>query len=206
MFVRFFKTIFLGRSISDAYLAAHWDSIFYPLRAGPNFGLDPGVVQVFMPQLFFVSDFWHHAIPVWNQFTGFGAPLLADPEAFVLAPVFALFYMFPSMYMWNITLVLELLVCSISTYLLAIELECSVVGAVAAALLFTFCPWGQYHLEVLGTSICLTSVVFLFFVRAAKRKSLWHTVAAGIVAALVVLSGHPEISFVSILTACLFMC
>jgi hypothetical protein len=204
--IRFYKTIFRGKSISDIYLAAHWDSIFYPLRAGPNFGMDPTLAQQYMPQLFFLSDYWRHGIPLWNKFTGFGVPFLADPQTFVFSPIFAPFAVFPGMHTWDVMLILELMICAISTYFLALEFESGFIAATAAALMFAFCPWVQSQIEIFGSSICLTPVVFLFFARAAKQKSLWHAVIAGCMAAADVLSGHPEISFVTIIFACLLAC
>jgi len=162
-----------------------------------------------MPQMFFVSDYyWHHAIPLWNQFNGFGMPLLADPQSFVFSPLCSLFYLIPNMYVWNLTMVLKFLISAVSTYFLCLEFEFSAIAASATALLFTFCPWNQLEGEQLGNSngICLTPIVFLFMIRAVKRKSLWHTVAAGVAIAIDLLSAHPEISFVTILFGCLLMC
>jgi hypothetical protein len=206
IFIRFFKTIFLGKSISDIYLLAHWDSMFYPWRAGQNFATDPTPVQLLLPQLAFVSEYWHHAIPLWNQLSGFGVPLLADPEAFVFSPSFVLFGLFPSIQTWNATLILEMAICAVSTYFLCLQFEASVVAALTAALLFTFCPWVQYEIELFGNAICLVPLLCLGFVLIAKGNSPWYTVPAGIVAAAVVLSGSPELSFVSILFACLLSC
>jgi hypothetical protein len=205
LLIRFSETIFGGKSISNLYLNTHWDSLFYQFKAGPNFGMDPSFIQLSAPYLFFVSDYWHSGLPLWNQFTGFGAPLLADPQAFVLSPLFALFRLIPQMHVWNITLVIQLAICLASTYFLCLEFEGTALSAVIAALLFTFCPWVQFETELLGQGICLTPVVFLFFVRAAKSKSLWYAVFAGFAAAVDLLSAHPEMSFMTILFACLLM-
>ncbi len=206
LFVRFFRTIVLSKPISKLFLLAHWDSLFYPLRTGQAFGMDQSVVQQYLPYRFFIAQCWRHGVPLWNKLSGFGMPLLADPQSFALSPIFALFTLFPNMQTWNIILVLELAIGAISTYLLCRELEIDLVGSFVAALLFSFCPWVQWQLELLGNGICLTPLVFLFFVRMTKRKSFWNVVFAGLVLAIDILHAHPEIAFTTAMFAVLLAC
>ncbi len=205
LFLRFFQTIILAKPISKLFLVSIWDSLFYPNRVGHSLPVDYALVLLLLPYRFFVADYWHHGIPLWNQFNGFGMPLLADPQALVFSPMFAFFYLFPSIYTWNITLIAELAVGAVSTYLLCREFKFDFVAGIVAALLFAFSPWVQWQLEPLGAGICLTPFVFLFFVRAAKNKSIWHTMLAGVAAAVDVLSSHPEVCFVTIIFACLLL-
>lgn len=204
--VRFFKTLFFAKSISKLFLLSQWDSLFYSLRSGPSLYVDPSLIEQHLPCRFFVAACWHHGVPLWNELSGFGMPLLADPQAFVLSPIFALFYFFPSMHAWNCDLIIRLAIGAVSIYFLSRELELSFIGALTAALLFIFCPYIQWHVELLGNGYCLIPFVFLFFVRAAKRKSLWHAVLAGVAAAIDLLSAHPEVAFTTIMFACLLMC
>lgn len=206
LFVRFFQTIVLAKPISKLFLVSVWDSLFYPHRVGQSLPVDYALPLLLLPYRFFVADYWHHAIPLWNQFNGFGMPLLADPQALVFSPIFFFFYLFPSLYSWDITLIAELAIGAVSTYLLCRELDLDFVAGLVAALLFAFCPWVQWQLEPLGSGICLTPFVLLFFARTAKRKSLWNAVLAGFAAAIDVLSSHPEVCFVTIIFACLLMC
>ena len=133
-------------------------------------------------------------------------PLLADPQSFTFSPIFALFFLMPTIYMWNQIIIIELVIGAISTYLLCLELEFSCIAALSAGLLFAFCPWVQWQCELIGNGICLTPFVFLFFAKAAKKQSIWYTVLAGIAAAIDVLAAHPEMAFVSIAFATLLMC
>lgn len=206
IFTRFYQTILFGKTISKLFLIAEWDSLFASFKSGLNLDMDPSLVQQHIPYRFLVAECWHHGIPLWNEFSGFGMPLLADPQAFVFSPIFALFYMFPSMQMWNMVLILELVIGAISTYFLCREFEIGFIAATCGALLFTFCPWMQWQLELLGNGHCLVPFVCLFFVRAAKNKSLWNAVMAGMAAGIDILSAHPEISFVTIMFACFLMC
>ncbi len=206
MFVRFFQTIVLAKPISKLFLVSVWDSLFYPNRVGHSLGVDSALVLLLLPYRFFVADYWHHGVPLWNQFSGFGMPLLADPQAFVFSPIFAFFYMFPSVYNWNVTLIAELAIAALCTFFLCRELELGSIESLVGSLLFAFCPWVQWQIEILGPGICLTPFVFWLFARAARRTSPWNAVLAGIAAAIDILSSHPEASFVTIIFACLLMC
>jgi len=130
-------------------------------------------------------------------------PLVADPQAFVFSPLDVLFTLLPSIHTWDLTLVFELFIGAVSTYFLAREFEFKATGALTAALLFIFCPWVQWELELLGRGICLTPFVFLFFVKMSKRNSFEKAALAGIAAAVVILSSHPEMAFISIMSAVL---
>jgi hypothetical protein len=206
VFLRFFRTIVLHKSISKLYLIALWDSMFYSKSSGESFNIDPSLVQQHLPQRFFIADLWHHAIPLWNAFSGFGMPLLADPQTFVFSPLFALFTLCPSMYCWNMTLITELLIGAVCTYLLCRELGLTYLGSSVASLLFTFCPYIDSQLELLGNGNCLIPFVFLFFMRAAKRRSIWSTILVGVASAILLLSAHPEAAFVTICFGVLILC
>ncbi len=179
--------------------------MFFCSEIRPNFGIDGSLLLLHTPYRFFVAQCWRHGIPLWNNLSGFGMPLLADPQSFTLSPLYALFYLFPTMYMWNQIIIIELAIGAICTYLLCLELEFGFIAAFSAALLFAFSPWIQWQSELLGPGICLTPFVFLFFARAAKKRSLWFTVLAGIAAAIDILASHPEMAFVSIAFATLLM-
>jgi hypothetical protein len=198
LLARFFQTIAFGKSLSKIFLTAHWDSLFYSLRAGSSFSVDGSLIQIDMPYKFFVASCWHRGMPLWNALSGLGMPLLADPQAAVLSPLFAPFYLLPTLYVWNMILIMELALAAISTYYLCREFECSKFAAMAGALMFSFCPFVQWQLEILGSGICLVPFVFLFFARAGRLKSWNGAILAGIAAGLDVITAHPEVSFATV--------
>ncbi len=206
LFIRFYKTIFGVQSISKEFLAAHWDSLFYTLKAGQNFGMDSSFCNLFIPYRFFVAEYWHHGLPLWNQLNGFGMPLLADPQSFPFSPLYAIFTLFPSMQTWNILLIIQLAIAGVSIYFLCRELQLDFIAALIASLLFIFCPFLQWQTELMGTGFCLTPFVFLFFTRMANKGSFWNIVFAGLAAAIDILSAHPEIAFVTIFFAAIWTC
>ncbi len=203
---RFFKTIFLEQSISRIFLLAHWDSLFYHLRSGQSLSMDPSLVQLFIPYNCFVADYWHHGLPLWNQLSGFGMPLIADPQAMVFSPLHAAYILFTGLHTREIILVFKILLGAISTYFLCRELKLDFVGALIAALLFAFCPWLQWQLELMGRGSNFVPFVFFFFARLAKKDSFKNIVLASIAAATDILSSHPEIAFITIIFASIFTC
>jgi hypothetical protein len=206
LFVRFFKTIVWHEPISKIFLTAHWDSLFYELRTGQSFSIDGSLVQIDLPYRFFIASCWHHGIPLWNGLSGLGMPLLADPQAAVLSPLFGPFYLAPSIITWNLVLILELVLAAICSYFLCREFECSNLVAVGGALVFVFCPFVQWQLELLGSGICLIPLVFLAFVRAAKKQSLWRGVLAGLTTGGDIICAHPEIAFATVVFATVLLC
>jgi hypothetical protein len=165
--------------------------------------MDPALLQQYLPYRFLVAYLWHQGLPLWNQFSGLGMPLVADPQAFIFSPLDVFFTLLPSIHTWDLTLIFELLIGAVSTYFLAREFEFKAIGALTVALLFIFCPWVQWQLELLGRGICLTPFVFLFFVKMSKRTSFGRAALAGIAAAVAILSSHPEMAFISIMSAVL---
>jgi len=204
--IRFYKTIFFGQSISKVFLLAHWDSLFYSLKSGKGFGMDPSCIAQFMPSRFLVANYWYHGLPLWNAWSGFGMPLLADPQAFVFSPTSIFYALIPDIYSRNMVLIIKLAIAAICTYLLSRELKLNFVAGLIAALLFTFCPWLHWQLELLGKGTCFAPLVFLFFTRLAKKGSPRSIILAGVIAALEVLSCHPEIAFATLLSATIFAC
>jgi hypothetical protein len=199
--IRFYKTVFAGQSISKEFLAAHWDSLFYVLRAGQSLSMDCSFCGLCIPYRFFVAEYWHHGLPIWNQLNGFGMPILADPQFFSFSPLYALFTVFPGLQTCNLLLIAQLAIAGISTYLLCRELQFNFIVGLIAALLFIFCPFLQWQIELMGPGFCLTPFVFLMFSRMANKGSFWNIVFAGIAAAVDILSSHPEMVFVTVFFA-----
>lgn len=205
--VFFAKTVFLGLPISKISFLAKWDSLFACLAAGKSFSIDPSVIQLIVPTDFLVARLWHAGqLPLWNPYNGLGCPLIGDVQATVLSPVRFLFDLFPTMYVYNLTLVSEVVLAALGTFLLARELSLPYYASIFAALTYALCPYTLWYLELLsGTSEALFPFVFWLFARCARERSQASAVAAGLAAGLIILSGHPESSFYGILFACLLL-
>ena len=162
--------------------------------------MDPSLVQIMTPYYFMVANLWHHAqIPLWNAFSGFGCPLLADPQSTAFSPLHLPLALFPSMRTYNLTLVAEVWIMLLGTYFLSRTVGFNRLCSLFAATTFTFCPYILHYLELLGNGYCLMPLVWSTFVLVAKEQSTKRAVIAGVACAAVILSGHPELSFFCIL-------
>ncbi len=201
----FYKTVFFGIPISKICQLPAWDSLFEPYRNTAPQNMDPSLIQLMVPYYFFVAKIWHVGnIPLWNSLSGFGCPLIGDPQAAVFSVWHIPLALFPSMETYNLILVLKLIVLSISTFYLARLLNLSRLASLYAAITITFCPYIQWYLELIGAGYCFLPVIFALYFKVAINASSKNIIFASIASSILIYSSHPEISFFGILFASLF--
>lgn len=207
LYACFSKTIFANQSVSRLALVPEWDSLFHQFRQGASSLYDPSLIQLFAPNYFLVAKtFQSGHLPLWNPYCGFGAPLLGDIQASVFSPLRLLFNAAPGIQSWNWMLFGELSLCIVSTYALARYLRLGRAPSLFAALMYTFCPFNMWYLELnLGTASCIFPLNFLLFARAARTQTTASYIMAGVGAAFLILSGHPESAFFGITFGSLLM-
>jgi hypothetical protein len=283
----FAKTIFASGSISRLCVLAEWDSVFDQWRTGRAQPYDPSLVQIFLPDyMYLAKNACRGILPMWNPNCGLGYPFIGDIQSSVFAPLRAVFDFAPGLRTYNFYLILELVVCAISTFFLCrsllirsgsarfasptrtrsartgpdYEASCGSpasekltgpisavekageppalpgsknltgpisggakageppalpgsgkyllvnIAAVFGAVCYTFCPYNLWYLELnLGTSASLFPLTALAFVNAAEKKNYSSAVLAGVAAALLIVSGHPECSFFGIILSSALM-
>ncbi len=202
----FYKTVLSGQPITKLYLLAEWDSVFRSLSTGQSLHLDPSSILLMVPYYMLVSRLWHNfEIPLWNQNSGFGMPLLADPQALAFTPLHFGMAIDPSLRTYNLTLVFELTLLALGGYAMGRALGLSRAPSIFLALTLLACPYEQWYLELLGNGYCLIPFLFTAFLQAARRRTMGSAVVAGLLAGVVVLSSHPELSFSSITFASLLL-
>ncbi len=196
----FFKTVFFGLSISKLSRVAAWDSMFDGIPAALGAKCDPSVVQLIVPYDFLLAKIWHAGlIPVWNPYSGFGCPLIGDLQASMFSPVRALFMLFPTSYVYNLTLVLQVVLAAVGTYGLCRALKLSRLASSMAAISYAFCPYMLWYLELTtGISQCLYPLVAWSFVQLANKKRLVDIFYAALASSALVACGHPESAFYGI--------
>lgn len=203
---RFWRTIFMGAPISRADMIAQWDSLFQGLKASSAVGIEEGAVLFMPPYRFLVAHLWRSGeIPLWNQYSCLGCPLIGDPQSIVFSPLLWPLIIEPSQYVYNLTLVLELAIMAAGMYLLARQLSLGIMTSLFAALTICFCPYLQWYLELLGSGYCLVPILFFAFAKLARDLNLRSAALAGLAASIIVLSAHPETSLCAVSVACIFM-
>jgi hypothetical protein len=200
----FFRTIFNGKPISKLCRLANWDSVFQQYSNHSVGSCDPSLVQLLLPNYFLVAKLWHQlTVPLWNQFSGCGMPLVGDIQACVFAPLHCLLALFPGARTYNLILVGEVGLCLLGSYALARLLTLERLPAIFATLAYSFCPFILYYLELLsGTSQAFLPALMASYVYAARFASRLSILAATVMTATFVLSGHPESSLYGVVFAC----
>lgn len=203
----FSKTIFFGQAISRVGLVAARDVVFRSFCTGPVPVYDESVFLLLAPYYFLVSSYWSLGqIPLWNPYSGWGAPLLGDVQSAALSPWRILFSLSPNMETFNLFLVAEVLLALVGMYMLARSLRLTRYSAIFAAVTYAFCPYTLHYLELLsGTSSAMMPVLFCLFVRLARNPSVLSIIWAALGCTVFIFSGHPESSFLGVMFASLLM-
>lgn len=205
----FFSNVWLrGKSISKLSRIAEWDSIFQDYSSGAGASCDPSLVQLLVPNYFFVAEQWHKFVmPLWNPYSACGMPLVGDIQATIFSPIRLLLSLFPSVRTYNFILISEVFIAGIGVFALARLLRVSRVSAMFAAIAYCFCPYFLYYLELLsGTSQALLPLLCASFVYTARfGRGLSALLLPALFTAGFILSGHPESSLYSVaIASCLF--
>lgn len=201
----FFRTVFNAKPISKLCRLANWDSVFQQYSNNSVGSCDPSLVQLLLPNYFLVAKLWHQlTIPLWNQYSGCGMPLIGDIQASVFAPVHLALAFFPSARTYNLILIGEIGFCLLGAYALGRLLTLERLPATLSCLAYTFSPYVLYYLELLsGTSQALLPALLASYVYAARCTGRLPLLAATLMTATFVLSGHPESSLYGVTFACL---
>jgi hypothetical protein len=136
-------------------------------------------------------------LPLWNPFSSAGMPFLADPQTGVFYPLNLLHYFLPLD--WSVLLLtfLPYPLAAVFVYLYLREIDSGPFEASISALAFTY---SGYYLQY---SYCMSNVhgmlwlpaLFLFGERAVQRHSVGWASLAGLIWAVQVFGGHPQLAY-----------
>lgn len=202
----FSRTVIDGQPLSRIFTLADWDSAFSKYSSGTSHPMDPSLIQLMVPYYFVVAKLWHSGqLPLWNPFNGCGVPLLADIQSSALSPFNLLLALSPTMYTYNLGLVLKVAVAAATMFGLARVLGLTRCASAFASLTYALSPFCLTSLELIPRGYCWHPLVFLCFVRAAYRPGARRSLLAGAACALLIVSEHPEVSFFCIAASSLLM-
>ncbi len=140
-----------------------------------------------------------HRLPLWNPYTQFGAPFLANIQWGVFYPVNVLFMAVSTDLAYNLFIALHLALAGAFIYLLARDWGLGTGPALITGFAFMFSgrliswAWGG-GLNHLSTTAWLPLIALLFSRATAEvgRKSMLWSAACGTALAVQILSGHPQ--------------
>lgn len=151
----------------------------------------------------FVRVLAQGSLPLWNPYVAFGEPLLANPYMQVLYPATWLHLLVSPWWWWAGMVVAHLLVTGAGAYRLARRLGTSRVGAFVAGATW-LCSGPLVSLVTLGHHLIgaawIPWVLATSDVAAASRRARDVTVA-GVVLALQILAGSPDMSALAVVLA-----
>lgn len=201
----FYKTIFLGQPVSRICLVAAKDVLFRQFLApATEIYFDESASQLFVPYKFLTSIYLKNGwLPLWNPYAGCGTPFLADIQSYALSPWTLLFAALPNIRCLNLLIVGQVIAAAICTYALTRVLGASILASVLAALCYSLCPRQLEWTELLSAS--LLPLVFLSFAIVSKYGGKFGVIAAAAACSLLLVSAHPEVSFIGITHASLLL-
>ena len=153
----------------------------------------------YYPYFQFIQQQWQaDRVPLWNPHENSGSPLLANPTSSVLYPGKLLFFLpiqYAAAYRWYI--MLHVLLCVATAYWMGRHFGGSALGAGVCGLSYAFSgPVLLQHANIVflvGAAWAPAAVVFAD--RALRRGKTSGAVGLGVVLALQVLGGDPEIAY-----------
>lgn len=196
------KNILDNNYFALAVLAIFWLIFFRELLSGNAYLFDDFIEQYY-PGKFMASVMLSKGIfPFWNPFVFSGVPFFADLQIAVLYPFNYILQFFvtneklSALAIQN-TIVIHYLLTSVFTFYLAKHFKLSGLFSVLFALLFTYSSYMMIHMmhQPLVEAATWFPLFFLLWLKYTDTKNYLFAILAGVVMALCVLAGYPQVPF-----------
>lgn len=138
--------------------------------------------------------------PFWNPYTFSGRPLFASIQQGILFPVNWTMLIFPNVFGLNLQIALSYFIASLGMYLYSLELTKNKFASIVASITFTFSGFMLFRMEHTNLIQAVGLIPFiLFFLEKGKNSiSNIHILLAAVFLGLQYLTGHPQISFLTL--------
>jgi hypothetical protein len=170
-------------------------------------GYDP-ITYSYPNRLFAASSIRSGEVPLWNPYLFMGVPFVANIQTAVFYPLNVLFYLLPVTTAYNFSIILHIFLAGLFMYLFArFSLELKPFSSFISAVVFMFSGFFSAqvgHLEQINTSAWIP-LLFLFIDKSFKKRSIPFAVCAGLVVGVVLLAGHPQEAYFTLVAATLYM-
>ncbi|MFH1832967.1 MAG: YfhO family protein [Candidatus Levyibacteriota bacterium] len=178
-------------------------NFFPPWNAYPQFGSPiknnamPDVINQIYPWRHLAIEIWRSGqIPLWNQYSFSGTPLLANYQSAVLSPFNVLFFVLPFVDAWSVLVLLQPLLAGFFMYLLLRSLGRSNSASTIGSISFMFCgfitTWLGY--ATLGYAILFLPLSIYAIENYYNSNRLRFLFLLSITIPLSFFSGHFQIS------------
>ncbi len=198
------KTLRVSNTIPTALRSGHYD---YPggfPKYMPVYDNTPAVLEE-PYQEFKARSFAEGIFPLWNPHQAGGYPFLATLESSLLFAPEIVLYVLPPLYAWDFYLLLRLLLAGTFTYAFVRLLGLGRLSALTAALSYMFSgPILSWVTNVTTNADLLTPLLLLLIELILRHPARRYVAFAGIVIFQVVAAGHPEHTFLTLLTGFIY--
>lgn len=145
-------------------------------------------------------------LPLWNPYKMCGVPFAADPQTSAFYPPNLLYALLSPDRAWNWLAALHLFAAGAFTFIMLRGLRLGVMPSTFGGVGFMLCGFSIVWLELpVFLSVAVWLPLALHYARLAhERGSAGYAVAGGLMVALSLLGGHPQIAFYSLLAIGLF--
>jgi hypothetical protein len=169
-----------------------WAAFFLPELLGRQAIYLRDVINQYYPLKTFVARALHNGqLPLWNPFVNCGEPALANPDYMVFYPGYWLFYLFPTVYCFQLHFLLHYLIGAMGFYFLIRPHTRRAMPAVLGGLLWALNGFAlsQALFQNLVTYVALLPLFLCSLRRVARRPD------AGGVAALAICTACAAFAF-----------
>jgi hypothetical protein len=208
--VCYFDVVLLGKTLRAANLIAstlptgHFGAAGAAPSSIPLYDVTPGILEE-PYQEFKQRSLARGELPLWNPHQAGGYPFLATMESSLFFLPELVLYAAPDTWSWDLYFLVRLLLAGIATHALLRLLGCERIGAASAAVAYAFSgPVVAWIANVTLNADALLPLLLVTLELALRSDRRLPVVAAAVVVFQIVAGGHPEHTFLALLSGALY--
>lgn len=205
------KSIFENNYIVLGILLIFWIIFFRELLTGSAYLFDDFIEQYYPGKFMAANMLTRGIFPFWDPYLFSGMPFFADMQIAVLYPFNLMLTMFVSggklsaLAIQN-SILIHYLLCSVFSFYLAKHFKVSGLFSLVFAVLFTYSSYMIIHLihMPLVEGVVWFPLFFLLWLKFIETKKFYYPVLSGLVMALSILAGYPQVPFFAFFFAAIY--
>lgn len=205
------KNIFENDYIVLGILLVFWIIFFRELLTGSAYLFDDFIEQYY-PGKFMAANMLSKGIfPFWDPYLFSGMPFFADMQIAVMYPFNFALTLFVSggklsaLAIQN-SIIIHYLLCSVFSFYLARHFKVSGLLSLVFAVMYTYSSYTMIHMMhmPLVEAAVWFPLFFLLWLKFVETKKYYYPVLSGLVMALCILAGYPQVPFFAFFFAAVY--
>ena len=182
-----------------------WESQHVALPASPHAEMGDLVTQGFPWRAHSIRLWREGLVPLWNRHALLGTPHLANAQSAVMYPPHLILALLPTSLGWSVAFLLRFVLAAGGMYVFQRNIGLGRTSALCSAIVFSNCAFlvawdGWSHVD---SALWLPAMLWSID-RLRAAADLRRIVLCGLLFALPVLAGHPELAFYVCITGALY--